>query len=179
MVLYCSGKSKATVTILSPSKEVIVGDAAIDVNLTTQNQQDFVDRTYPMTAPIDETFSKAVVAVQTLSTEPWIGQQNPVSYAACPRLNIAANRVYSYFEERPEYYSDNSGTCSYRIFFSSSFNLEITDKNDNIIFNQSYIAEPKYTVVCSEECPKGYCKCDCIQYPGYCCYDSNGILLRN
>lgn len=28
------------------------------------------------------------------------------------------------------------------------------------------------------ECPPGYCKCECINYPGYCCYDNNGNPLR-
>ncbi|HCF27619.1 MAG TPA: hypothetical protein DEV81_10575 [Cyanobacteria bacterium UBA11049] len=28
-----------------------------------------------------------------------------------------------------------------------------------------------------DDCPPGYCKCDCINYPGYCCYDNNGNPL--
>ncbi len=27
------------------------------------------------------------------------------------------------------------------------------------------------------ECPPDYCKCECTNYPGYCCYDKNGNPL--
>lgn len=175
MVLSCTGKSKATITIISPSKEIIIGSAPVDVNLTTQNQQDFVDRTYQMTSPIDETFDKPVTLVEILNTEPWIGQQDPIGYAPCPILRIDGNRAYSYFEARPEYYSDNSGSCSYRIFFSSNFNLKIIDKDNNTIFNQSYNVQPKYTVACDDECPIGTTKCFSTNYPGYCCLPCSEI----
>lgn len=34
-----------------------------------------------------------------------------------------------------------------------------------------------YDVACDDQCPPGYCKCECTNYPGYCCYDKNGNPL--
>lgn len=55
--------------------------------------------------------------------------------------------------------------------------LTIKDKDNNTIY--SGIADNcDYKVSCGEDCPPGYCKCECVNYPGYCCFDNNGNPLR-
>lgn len=50
--------------------------------------------------------------------------------------------------------------------------------NANNLFEDNGSNAPTFKVACGEDCPPGYCKCDCVNYPGYCCYDNNGNPLR-
>jgi hypothetical protein len=65
------------------------------------------------------------------------------------------------------------------IYGSDKYQMQIFDKNQTMIYQQNFNNQPQYTVACDDECPEGYCKCECIHYPGYCCYDKNGNPLRN
>jgi hypothetical protein len=60
--------------------------------------------------------------------------------------------------------------------YSEKWVLKVDDLNGNL-FIQEYQNQPTYSVICGDECPPGYCKCECKNYPGYCCYDKNGNPL--
>lgn len=46
--------------------------------------------------------------------------------------------------------------------------LIIKDASNNTLFNIP-VSQCNYKISCDNDCPNGYCKIDCEQYPGYCC----------
>lgn len=50
---------------------------------------------------------------------------------------------------------------------NNSYTLNASDLEAS--FSRTYIQKPAYTVRCDDGCPEGYCKCETIEYPGYCC----------
>lgn len=51
-----------------------------------------------------------------------------------------------------------------------TFQIQVTG-NSGIAWNDQIDNANAYTVVCGSNCPSGYLKCSCNNYPGYCCVD--------
>lgn len=47
--------------------------------------------------------------------------------------------------------------------------IEIFDSTDNLLFSDTGKCPVKFTVACEDDCPPGTVRCECIEYPGYCC----------
>ncbi|MEH2066983.1 MAG: hypothetical protein V7K47_02225 [Nostoc sp.] len=166
MTIYCTGKTKATVKILSPLLEVIV-DAPVDVQLIYPSTETYVHNTK---SAINKSFDRNVNAVSLSSP----GQQynngaptNPMR--DCPLPTTSGKTITSDFDN---YYADNNGTCSYQVTLGRgiSVNGKVYPSDDH-----------QYTVSCDDECPEGYHKCKHNQYPGYCCVPCKevGNRLKN
>lgn len=95
----------------------------------------------------------------------------PITYQGCSGLQLYLNGVNQGVQElfHPSATIVQQAGCS----------LLIKDSVNNTLFNQTTQQCLPFEVACNDDCPPGYCKCECVNYPGYCCYDNNGIPLRN
>lgn len=196
MTFYCTNSSKATISIIAPEREVITSNnPPINIEVVSMRRtEEYEDYIHSMNQPINKVFEKPIADVQLNdSKNDWIfsGQFPPSDlrvHAKCPTLisrpefspsdtlHVEDKKLFSDFDSTN--YSDNSGTCTYRIYFAiPEHNLIIRD-NKGEVFQAKYNEKPQYAVGCGDECPPGYCKCECTNYPGYCCYDNNGNPLR-
>lgn len=57
------------------------------------------------------------------------------------------------------------------IYGGDKYRLQITDKDNNQIYQQNFDNKPEYTVACGDECPVGQERIPTIKYPGYKCRD--------
>jgi hypothetical protein len=78
----------------------------------------------------------------------------------------------------PGYGVDNSGartrTGNCNNCPPNQCTIKIVDFNKNE-FVDAIKCDSNYQVSCGEECPPGYCKCQCVAYPGYCCLPCNQV----
>lgn len=195
MALYCQEKSEAKVnfTDLNGLKDsILVKSCPVEILCNFQE----IIYNHLMNSPINKVFDGTVVKAelvdpfQKFSIAPAgiAGYTESSRFLLCPDVNRAArsdnlhvegNRIYSYFDAGGEgigadFYADNEGVCTYRVFVSSQ-PFTILDLRKNVIYSNPNVIN--YTVSCDDECPPGYCKCECTNYPGYCCYDKNGNPL--
>ncbi|MDZ7953336.1 hypothetical protein [Nostoc sp. DedQUE09] len=184
MTSYCSLGDKTTVEILSPAKEILIFDnAPITVEVITSNEGEYQDYTHNMNQKIDKSFAKNVVSV--IVNDPindWIfsGEyppDNPIVHRTCPIPSVIDGKIYLDFD--PLGYSDNIGSCTYKVYFGG-YKLTATDAR-GIKIQRTYDQEPKYTVACGDNCPEGSHKCTHKKYPGYCCVPCKevGDRLKN
>lgn len=151
-----------------------------------------------MTRPIDQTFDSNIVKVELVDPSQRFsiapagvgGYTESSRFLLCPDVNrtarsdslhVQGNRMYCYFDAGGEssgadFYADNEGICSYKVLLKNQ-PFTIKDSLGNVIYSNPDVS-CNYTVACDEECPPGYCRCECKKYPGYCCYDSNGNPLH-
>ena len=175
---YCAGKRKATIEVyLSNNSKELVVVSPCPAKVTCS--EEFIIYNHKMNAPINKTFSNLVTGIEIISTKSWeiAKPDNPdfpgdSRFRTCPLPTIDGNRIYSYFDENPDkngvsFYTDNSGTCSYKVFFNKQ-PLTIKDGNDNIVYSNP-LAKCAIEVACDEECPEGFIKCKTTKYPGYYC----------
>ena len=66
----------------------------------------------------------------------------------------------------------SGGTCSVSFDYLPC-EITISDSN-GVIYKKQGSCQISHTIQCDDECPPGYCKCKCVKYPGYCCYDNSG-----
>lgn len=120
-----------------------------------------------------ENFVGTATSGITLSIE---SSPNPGQY---PQDNCSPNSMQqnipaiNYYNEASEW---NGANAVIGLKFSPQASITITDSKGNI-FTDSGIPPISFKVACDDECPHGCCKCECTNYPGYCCYDKNGNPL--
>lgn len=54
----------------------------------------------------------------------------------------------------------------------------VKDKQGIVVFDKTGNCPLNYTVTCDEDCPEGHCKCDTIEYPGYCCLPCSQVAKK-
>lgn len=170
----CKGKQKAIVILKNSQERIIVTPTPVEVTCTGPNFETYV---HGMVSPINQSFPQNVINIELSPPGQTYNNgaiNNPIR--PCPIPAISGNTITSDFDD---YYSDNTGSCTYKVYFSSSTaenTITIKNGNNQIVFQSSNYA-CDYEVACDDECPPGYCKCECTNYPGYCCYDKNGNPL--
>ncbi len=179
-MIYCAGADKATINITSPVIEkIIFENPPITVEVTTTNQGLYQDYTHSMNQPIDKTFDKAVASVILIDSNNdyiYSGQYPPTDprvHRQCPVPSIQGNKIYSDFD--PGAYADNSGTCTYRVYFGG---YKLTANSQGETITRIYETEPNFNVTCDEDCPEGSHKCTHNKYPGYCCVPCKKVANR-
>lgn len=188
---YCQGYTKATVNITFPEKEkIILKSTPILVDVVLTNQGIYQDYIHNMNQKIDKTFDRAItnVILKDSNNKYIFSGEYPPSdprvNRTCPLPSIQGNKIYLDFD--PGAYADNSGSCVYTIFFGG-WTLTATNAIGQQI-KRNYNQKPIFNVACGDNCPDGYLRCDCNEYPGYCCIPCSEIkgeianakaLLRN
>lgn len=151
---YCLGCKKATITINSPFLTIEV-DAPAEVQIVDSSLETYI---HDMTTPINQTYDRVVKSVALTTSGQTYNNGAPVNpIRDCPIPSINGKQITSDFDN---YYPDNTGSCSYQVILGGgiSINGKTYASNDN-----------QFQVACDSDCPNGYCKIDCEQYPGYCC----------
>jgi hypothetical protein len=181
---FCSGSFKATVNVTAPKEEIILlMNPPITVEISETSQGLYTDYTHSMNTPINKAFDKpikSVVVNDPVNDYIYSGQYPPTDprvHRACPLPQIQGDKIYLDFD--PGNYIDNSGSCTYRIFFGG-WTLTITESNSNKII-RTYQSQPIFNVTCDDDCPEGSHKCTHNKYPGYCCVPckETGDRLKN
>jgi|SRR6476469_204261 len=60
----------------------------------------------------------------------------------------------------------------------NSCSIAFKDLQGNILYRETGECPITWKYSCDDECPEGFLKCECDEYPGYCCMPCSPILNR-
>jgi hypothetical protein len=172
---YCDGATKATITIFlnGQVKEKIISNAP-GINITVQ---------HGVAAQIqgEGLNSNTCGGLGNFAVREYVGfvelvgftYQNPISGKQCPALKFLLNGIWV----NPDLDVYYPGNASILRQYSPDWVLSVTDSSGKII-TRKYPTEPKYTIACDDDCPKGSHKCTHKKYPGYCCVSCKEVADR-
>lgn len=183
---FCSGAKCAKLTInIKGEKPLVLISRAPTLTLEIEGQETETF-SHGMTVPIERTFSGEIDDVENIAGD-WKFNRTSLYTVSCPMpgtypvlpagdvrkdeitdLYWRGNQLFCYFDSNRNGYSNNVGTCTYKVYFKYG-RYRFSDRQ-GILYESFPKKILKYQVECDACCKDDEILCDSNHFPGYTCY---------
>jgi hypothetical protein len=181
---YCNTGERATLYYQFPDSAMQkqVFEFPISVEIKNSAPQNYNPDGYKLTLKLYDPFSSSVggYGMASFIVRGYsVGDNNPnygqsVTIIDCSGASKGVGFIWP--QDMGTIFIDSSVKCS-SPSEDTTDTITVKPKGTNkILFTATGKHAVSYNVVCGDECPPGHIKCDCNEYPGFCCIPCSEII---